>query len=160
MSVKEFIVDYYSNLNCIRKISPYISFGLICAGIEYLGKCLDDIHEFQYYENGLSSKQFYSAITQVMPKYIIFKNLKVYVTLRNGMLHALIPNGNIWLREKHNTQYQHLSEHDILGQKRVVIILEEFYEDFEKACNIVIEKIEIGELKHPKIKMDFLATTE
>src|SRR5688500_2986338 len=97
MKVDEFITDYYSNLKCICKISPYISFGLICAGIEFLGKCLDEENEFQAYKIGLPERQFNLAVNELMTNY---KEFNFYKNVRNGMLHALIPKPGIWLRER------------------------------------------------------------
>ena len=157
MTVSEFIVDYYTNLEKTCKDNPYISFGLICAGIEFLGKCLDERHEFDKFKPQLPAEQFNKAIDELMPKY---SGYKLYKHLRCGMLHSLLPNKKIWLVERYNANHPHLSKNDIHGTKKTVIILEDFYADFKTACTIVIEKITKKELTHPKINRTFIETTE
>lgn len=157
----DFIRGYCSTIKEIHLSQPYVSFGLISAGIEFLGKCLDETTEFSDYRSGLTKRQFNVAISQLFPSYINANNtFDLYSNLRNGFFHALIPKPTIWLRQRHTTQFEHLSIHNIQGGERLVIIIENFYSDFENACNAVIFKIENDELSHPKIKRPYMVVKE
>lgn len=157
----DFINKYSQDIKAIHNNHPYIAFGLICAGIEFLGKCLDENHNFDDYKKGLTSRQFNNAIVTLMPKYkTINQKFKLYQTLRNSFLHALLPKGEIWLREKGNTTDKHLAVKKIHGKDRLVIIIQDFYSDFDDACRQVVKKINDGDLKHPKIKKALLVTKE
>jgi hypothetical protein len=157
----DFISRYSQDIKDIHNKHPYIAFGLICAGIEFLGKCLDENHKFSDYKWGLTSKQFNNAIETLMPKYnTVNRKFKLYQTLRNSFLHALLPKGQIWLRGKENTTDKHLAFKKIHGKERLVLIIQDFYSDFDNACLQVIKKINDGELKHPKINKALLIIKE
>lgn len=157
----DFIRKYSQDIRSIHNTHPYIAFGLICTGIEFLGKCLDEQHKFSDYKPGLTSKQFNNAISKLMPGYKkVNTRFKLYQTLRNSFLHALLPKEDIWLREKGNTKYKHLSIQKIHGKDRLVIIIQDFYSDFDKACKALIKMVYADELKHPKIKKALLVIKE
>jgi len=50
MYLPEFLEIHYKQIGKIVEFSPYMAFGLICAGIELLGKCFDKrITGFNHY---------------------------------------------------------------------------------------------------------------
>lgn len=156
MTVSEFIDDYVSNLSVITKNHPYIAFPIICAGIEFLGKCLDDNNDFHTYSPNLVKKQFNKAM-KLFPKE--YSGIAIRKSLRNSMLHSLLPDKKIWLAERKNIgKKKHLKSYLFYGLKRNVVILDDFFEDFKNACTIVKNKIQSGELNHKKIKADILIT--
>lgn len=163
MKVPELIRDYSTAIDTlIKNGKAYWAFGLICAGIEFLGKCLDDKLPFNS-DDVKGSVSFKLAIDTLMPTYSKINDEKhIYGHLRNGILHSLIPKENIWLRELNNlgTTDKHLDVRQIEGFERVILVIEIFYDDFIKARDEVIKMIEQGKLTHEKVTKDVLAVIE
>lgn len=134
---------------------PYTSFGIISVGIEFLGKCLDEKVEFNFYKSGLPKKHFDLAINELMHKY---KNINdkynLQDKLRNGFLHSFCPKHPLWLRDKKTATELHLAEKDGL----VHIIAEELFFDFEAACQEIINRINTRKFKHDKMYRPYLRT--
>ena len=115
------IVDNY------KDILPYI---LITAGIEFLGKCLDnniDIHQ-----SGGSKKAFQKAISELFPsKYSqAYFKFNLYDQLRCGFNHCTLPGYNIVMSQRTQGQ-ENLS---VTPTGKLVLVIEDFYDDFKKAC--------------------------
>lgn len=133
----------------------YLSFVLICNGIEFLGACLDDKHEFQ--QQGRSGKRFRKAIEELFPKNYRKLAIKgtesdLYDIMRNNLTHTLIPSSKIGLTHrveaaKEDVKHLSLSE----NKYQIRLICEDLYDDFEKACNEVIKKTHGKEFKHHKM---------
>jgi hypothetical protein len=159
--VDDFIENHCNTVRDLSKSHAYISFSLICSGIEFLGKCLDETRDFNTFGAEIGRTQFDNAITQLMPKYQHLQGTyNLYTNMRNGMVHSLIPSKKYWLRESHNTNYKHLSEQQIQGRKRIVFIIDEFYKDFETACNEVIRRIRTNAFYHAKMQKPFMVFKE
>ena len=156
MIPKDFIQKVLiNNIGDISYKYHYISFLLIANGIEFLGKCLDEKHEFNHYEKGLPRKHFNNAIEELMPKYnSINKKYDLYSTLRNGFSHMISPKAGIWLSQRKNTNNYNLEEHD----EGLILKAEDFYDDFKIACEEIINRIETKRLKHEKMDIDFITT--
>ena len=124
----------------------YLSFGLIAQGIEFLGSLIDG-NEIE--KAGLSRERFDSALKEFFDskyhEYAVKENdFNLYSNLRCGMLHIIIPTKNIALGE---VKYDDIRNHlKILqfkdGIKRLLLIAEEFYNDFKNACESVIRMLE------------------
>lgn len=145
----------------IKNISSsyhYLSFGLVSIGIEFLGKCLDETHDFDYYKPKLSEKQFKLALRTLFKDYwktCNKNNINLYKCLKNGFLHSYRPKSPIWLRDiSSTTETNHLT----MKNKRFTIIIEKLVKDYEEAAKIVVTKIRSGELKHSKVKTPFIRT--
>jgi hypothetical protein len=133
----------------------YLSFVLICNGIEFLGACLDDKQEFT--KQGRSGKRFRNAIKELFPEKYDSLNQKkedfdLYNIMRNALTHTLIPSSRIGLTHraeasKENVEHLSLSENG----HQITLICEDFYNDFEKACNEVIRRVHKKEFKHRKM---------
>jgi hypothetical protein len=163
MTVTEFLPDYCRAIELLLEHKKgYHTFGPICVGIEFLGKCLDDEPVFNSSEiEGRDS--FNRAICELMPSYTTM-NIKYnfYGRIRNGMLHSLLPKKNIWFREIHSMTEndKHLHVRKINGVDGLVLVANYFYEDFKSACDEVIKRIANGAIVTKKVTEDFLSTTE
>ncbi|MGD0858313.1 MAG: hypothetical protein ABR912_03235 [Terracidiphilus sp.] len=114
----------------------YISFALICIGIEFLGKCLDQPNG--WHDKGRSKEHFENAINELMPKYSACSS-KLYKQLRSGFAHGLLPGTDIGLTHRdESVQYgtHNLGEHN----GNLILVVEEFYDDFELACREILNR--------------------
>ncbi len=144
----------------VRHGAGYLAYGQIAIGIEFLGACRDS-HDFA--EQGHSKCRFERGITDYMGKidarYAAYNNSAspyyLYKHLRCGMAHLIRPQGKVGLIGKGNADaagLKHLEKHP--KYDAIVLVLEPFLEDFDKACQIL--KADIPTLTHPKISLDFL----
>jgi|SRR5580698_2969809 hypothetical protein len=108
----------------------YIGFALICIGIEYLGKCLDQAHG--WHDQGLSREHFKRAINELMPKYSPHSS-KIYDQLRSGFAHALLPGPEIGLTHR-DESIRHGTHNLGADGSKLILVVEDFYDDFELAC--------------------------
>lgn len=141
----------------------YLAFGLIAQGIEFLG-ALKDQQEF--HATNLSEDRFKSAIEDFFPKPYMKYNRRpvnetddrifLYEELRCGMVHVLRPNGRIGFTGKGDGRAaQHLQlvkEGDV---EILVLVLEDFFEDFKEACRKA--KNQMLRSRHPKLSRGYLA---
>ncbi len=143
---------------------PYISFSLICQGIEFLGACLDSE---PFSAKGLSAPRFRRAIYNLFPtSYRKFnqgtgKPLDLYENLRCSLVHALLPGSQLELirrAEKVKLNVGHLEVREIRGFNRLVLVSEDLFEDYERACREIIARISDGRLRSWKFTRDLLHT--
>jgi hypothetical protein len=142
----------------------YISFSLICQGIEFLGACLD-LEPFS--AKGLSAPRFRKAIDDLFPtSYHQFnqgtgKPLDLYDIFRCSLVHVILPGSRLELirrAEKAKFNVNHLEVKEIRGINKVVLVSEDLFEDYEKACGEVIARIRDGRLRGWKFAGDLLLT--
>lgn len=133
--------------------SPYIKFVLFPPVIEYLGACLD---EFDFTEDGHSEERFNQALKKLFPnKYKPFTKSSsqyyMYQGFRCNMVHRLIPSTFTLTTKAEAVQdgNVHLGL-DKLNKNRTILVLEDFYDDVEKAANKLKRFFEQG--KAPKKK--------
>lgn len=155
--VDDFIHSYLQSVARLQQSEPYICFALICMGIEFLGKCLDEHHDFLDTEDVMTSKQFYKVINLYFKPY---KELNLYASLRCPMLHGLLPGSTILLKDRDGTTHAHLSHQEMFGKRATVIIIQDFYSHFEYACGAVIKRIHRNGFRHPKMRSPFLVIRE
>ena len=118
----------------------YHAFSLIAQGIELLGACLD---ELPIHHKGSSCKRFRAAIQELFPtEYHAFNDkgnpYDLYSNLRCGLLHVVMPKNNLELiqrAELGNFPEGHLGFGHQRGNKRLILVSEDFYGDFEQACS-------------------------
>lgn len=129
---------------------PYLAFGLISSGIEFLGCCIGR-QEQEWdswrddFERKVGKRPFELAISERFePKYhvLIDPPFNLSDRLRNGMLHLLTPKTGLGLTEvRHLTTHQRNPErHPLVDGNNVVLVVEYFYSDFAAACQIVIDR--------------------
>lgn len=143
--LSEFIKTIRGEIGLTIEISPYVSFLLICPGIELLGKCLDlEISHFNEYKPNRPPQQFSKAINLFFPELYDerFKEWKVYDQLRNGMLHSFIPKQNIVLFAKETEEFKNLDIDRRHNPHRLVIVTEVLYHHFSQACDSLIKMID------------------
>ncbi|MCF7796089.1 hypothetical protein K9M42_03265 [Patescibacteria group bacterium] len=146
MTTKEFIekklIPELEDIVCRHK---YFSFALIAAGIEFLGKCLDNVNDWN--EKGLSETHFNYAIDILFNKNFKKANKKYnfYKELRCGFAHSFRPMELILLTNKKEAK-EHKNYHLKEENGRVYIVIEDFYEDFKKACEKIISKDNINKM--------------
>lgn len=141
----------------------YLSFGLISQGIEFLGACLD---EEEFHKAGLSRNRFRKAIKDLFPiEYQTFNDknnpFDLYTNLRCGVLHIVLPKINLELIQKNEIprfNASHLEFSSLRGNKRLILVSQDFYDDFRKAGEKVIEKIKNGELLKNKVDRKVMVT--
>jgi hypothetical protein len=143
MKAKEFIeVVLINETGAIHIDYPYISFGIMAVGIEFLGKCLNSSEDW-HKSNKNDIENAINTLDSLKKYRPYLKSHKLADSLRNGMLHSFVPKPNISLSSKE--QAQNLYERNgILNLK-----CEDFYQDFKNACEEVITM-----QKFPSRKMD------
>ncbi len=142
----------------------YISFGLICQGIEFLGACLDSN---PFSAKGLSAARFRRAIYDLFPtSYRTFNQgsgrpFDLYENLRCGLQHVILPESPIELiqqSEKEKFDVTHLEVKEIRGIDRLVLVSEDLFDDYEEACKEIMARIRDGRLRGWKFAGDVLIT--
>lgn len=135
MYPKEFIK--LALIDAFKEISerhPYISFGLICLGIELIGKC--NLTNCPNWHDIKPDKAFKSGVELMTSIDSRYADIELKDELRNGFAHTLLPKSKILLGESKNGVV-HFSKSD---KGQVILVSETFYQDFAKACQKVIDK--------------------
>jgi len=142
----------------------YISISLICQGIEFLGACLDSE---PFSAKGQSAARFRRAIYELFPaSYRPYNQgtgraFDLYENLRCGLLHVILPDSPIEViqqSEKEKFDVNHLEVKEIRGRDRLVLVSEDLFDDYEKACKEIIVRIHHGRLRGWKFEGDVLIT--
>ena len=142
----------------------YISFSLICQGIEFLGACLDSE---PFSAKGRSAARFRRAVYDLFPaSYREFNQgsgrpFDLYENLRCCLQHVILPESPIELiqqSEREKFDAIHLEVKGIRGIDRLVLVSEDLFDDYEKACKEIIARISDGRLKGWKFEGDLLIT--
>lgn len=151
MNQKEYIQNVLiDEIGDIVSRHAFLSFGLITSGIELLGILIDEKNNF--FQKDKSGERFRAAIDKLFPReYSVYndigntKRLKydLYSELRCGLNHGTIPKTTIGLSERKYGE-KHLS---IRKDGLLVLVVENFYDDFRTACHKVIDKIDSGEIR-------------
>lgn len=135
--------------------APYIKFLLFATVLEFLGACLDI---FPFNEEKRSEERFNNALKKLLPnKYKTLANAGsghyLYTGFRCEMVHRLKPNGFAFTTRKDalKENNEHLKM-DSAESKVMILVLEDFYDDIEKAAKKLIKMYENG--KAPKHKGD------
>jgi len=138
----------------------YISFSLICQGIEFLGACLDSE---PFSAKGRSAARFRRALYDLFPaSYRQFNQgtgrpFDLYENLRCGLHHVILPESPIELieqSEREKFDVNHLEVKEIRSMSRLVLVLEDLFDDYEKACKEIIARIHDGRLRGWKFEGD------
>ncbi len=167
MTIVEFIerilIQEFKNIHQ-GEAHHYICFSLICQGIDFLGACLDSE---PFSAKGLGDARFRRAIHDLFPiPYRKFnqgsgKPFDLYENLCCSLLHTILPGSPIELVRRSDEETlnpAHLAIKEIRGMNRLVLVLEDLFDDYEKACKEIIARITKGRLKGWKFAGDFLST--
>jgi len=137
-----------------------ISFSLISQGIEFLGACLDSE---PFSAKGLNAPRFRRAIYDLFPpSYHQFnqgtgKPFDLYENLRCSLLHVILPGSRIELIRRSEIaafNVNHLEIKEIRGIDRLILVSEDLFDDYEKACKEIIRRISDSRLKGWKFEAD------
>ncbi|NCU42484.1 MAG: hypothetical protein EOM19_07270 [Candidatus Moranbacteria bacterium] len=133
---------------------PYIGFSLICQSIEVLGACFD---EYNWEDRSLSELRFRLAINKLfLEKYkeCNGKNKKIdlYKHLRCPMIHQMRPGRYIGLSERKHEETAKASNLHLTKQgEQLLLIYEDFLNDFILASKKLFDMIDSGELRSEKV---------
>jgi hypothetical protein len=153
MKIDEFIrKTFLEEYQCIVYNHPYIGCILIVHGIELLGRCLDNDHDFDHHSSNCVQENFKRAMKEFPTEYKAITTKQWGVHIRNGFAHSMImkPTSPIVLTRRQPTSHKHL---DLYQGKRLIIV-EDFYEHFCKACENVTIKMKL--MTHEKFNREFL----
>jgi len=139
MTAKQFIETFFiAQVGEVVDTIPYMAFVVMGIGIEYLGKCLT---KEKLQDEEKSRERFEDAISTIpaLSKYKPFtgkgNKFDLYSSLRCGLAHAAAPKYPIKLSSKN--EEAHLTIHD--NGNRLNLRCEDFYDDFKRACEEVIQ---------------------
>ncbi len=144
--IQEVLIDKFKEI-LQNEENPYILFSLICQGIEFLGACLDSE---PFSAKGLGASRFRRTIHDLFPSvYRPFnqgsgKPFDLYEDLRCSLLHVLLPGSQLELirrSEKERLHATHLEVKEVRGMNRLILVLEDLFDDYEKACREIISRI-------------------
>jgi hypothetical protein len=144
----------------------YASFGLVAVGIELLGACRDD-EDFHATNRGLCEERFGRGIDLYMSpvdaRYGQFNRTgcahRLYKNLRCGMSHVMRPAGRIGFTSRGESLQdgtEHLGLRHGSGQSLLVLVAEQFADDFALACHALLAELPTLRTCHPKLAPDFL----
>ncbi len=143
-----------------NKGDRFISLNLICLGIEFLGACLDSE---PFSAKGLSAPRFRRAIYDLFPTSYQKVNqgsgklFDLYENLRCGLFLVILPGSPLALiqrSEEEKLDAHHLDIKEIQGMDRLVLVLENFFDDYEGACKEIIARMRDGRLGGRKFGED------
>ena len=167
MTLKGYINQYLiEEIKAIQDSNHhYLSFFLISSGIELLGACIDKNQNF--WKENRSRKRFDMCIQKLFPTdYHQYNNRDskyyIYSDLRCGLLHSTLPKKNLELiQQKEAKQYHlnHLQVCEVRGNKRLILVSEDFYKDFKNACNKLIEMIDKDQVNNIRTDKEIFYTS-
>jgi hypothetical protein len=133
----------------------HFAFVIMAQGIETLGSFLDT-KPLKAREQ--SKLRFAHAINKLMPKeYSRFNNNhRLYDQLRASLAHTFTASRSLLLTSKDNKEFgkKHLHE----SNEKLILVAENFYNDFKKACIRLIEGMDKGIISEKKISSEFYFT--
>ena len=138
--------------------APYIKFILVMTAIEYLGASFDT---FSYHESGHSEDRFNNALKKLFPnKYHGFSNdsnsFYFYENLRCGLVHQFRPKIPEILLTTRNEAIKEGNKHLEKKNGDLYLVLEDFYDDLEKAVKKLIKMSDKGQTPSNKLTEDFI----
>jgi hypothetical protein len=127
----------------------------MAQGLETLGSFLDS-KPLKAREQ--SKLRFSHAINKLMPvKYAKLNNNHVlYDQLRASLAHTFTSSRQIYLTSKLDSTYGNKHIQEVEG--KLILVAEEFYKDFTKACERLMEGMNKGIVTEKKINTEFYYT--
>lgn len=157
LSSKKFIQKVFiSDVERLINAELYhFAFVVMAQGLEVLGSFLDS-KPLKAKEQ--SKLRFSHAINRLMPKEYakLNNNHRLYDQLRASLAHTFTSGRHLFLTYKNKSELgnKHL---DNVNDK-LVLVAEEFYNDFKKACLRLLEGMDKGIISDKKINSEFYYT--
>lgn len=157
LSAKEFIQKVFigETEKLIETESFHYAFVVMAQALETLGSFLD---AKPLKARDQSKLRFSRAVNRLMPlQYTkLNDNHVLYDQLRASLAHTFTASRNIYLTTKSDSEFgkKHLQKID----DKLILVAEDFYNDFKKACKRLIEGMEKGIVAEKKIEMKFYYT--
>lgn len=138
--------------------AAFIKFLNIAVGIEYLGACLDQ-HDFT--EEGHSEDRFNNALKELFPKKYhkhAKKDAKIYLyeCFRCPYVHQLRPGKGVVVTHRNESKREGTIHLEFTESDYFVLVLEDFFDDFESACLKLFQKDENKKLPTKKMSQDYI----
>ena len=139
----------------------YLSFGLIVQAIEFLGACLD---ELPWAEESQSEKRFNKAMRRLFGReyesYLSPQSAHyLYQRLRCGLVHTFRPQHAVLVSDRAEAEKEGTCHLQILDDS-VLLIVEDLYDDLEKASRRLIKLIDRRKLTNQKVYGPYLKLTD
>ena len=133
----------------------HFAFVIMAQGLEVLGSFLD---EKPLKAKDQSKLRFSHAINRLMPKEYasLNNNHRLYDQLRASLAHTFTSGRYVFLTSKSNIEFgnKHLQNRN----DKLILVAEDFYSDYRKACYRLLEGMEKGFISDKKINIDFYYT--
>ena len=133
----------------------HFAFVIMAQGLETLGSFLDS-KPLKAREQ--SKLRFSHAINRLMPvKYAkLNNNHKLYDQLRASLAHTFSVSRQVYLTFKSDPDYgkKHLQE----SEGKLILVVEDFYADFKKACERLLDGMDKGIISEKKTNSEFYYT--
>lgn len=157
LSAKEFIQKIFIE-DAGRLVNDgfyHFAFVIMAQGLETLGSFLDS-KPLKAREQ--SKLRFSHAINRLMPvKYTkLNNNHALYDQLRASLAHTFTASRQTYLTSRSNHKFgkKHLQEID----EKLILVAEDFYTDFKKACERLVDGMDKGIISERKINSEFYYT--
>jgi hypothetical protein len=157
LSAKEFIQKVFieETARLVDAGFYHFAFVIMAQGLETLGSFLDSK---PLKARDQSKLRFSHAINRLMPKeYSQFNNNhRLYDQLRASLAHTFTTSRSLLLSSNDNPEFgkKHLHEKD----EKLILVAENFYNDFKKACLRLVDGMDKGIISDKKINTDFYFT--
>jgi hypothetical protein len=151
-TIKTLILGELKSIVYQHQGSAFIKFLNIAIAIEYLGACLDH-HPFD--KDKQSEKRFNEALKELFEKkYKKYtktdSEIYFFKEFRCSFIHQLRPGSNIVVTHREEAKKEKTTHLVPLKSGPLVLVLEDFYDDLEKAATGLIRKFEKGKITNQK----------
>lgn len=154
ISAKDFVQKVF--IDDIQKLIDnklyHFAFVIMAQGLEVLGSFLD---KKPLKARDQSKLRFSHAINKLMPKEYrsLNDNHRLYDQLRASLAHTFTTSKYIILASKTNTNYTKM--HLKYSEDKLILLVEDFYADFTKACLRLFEGMAKGIIHEKKVDEKF-----
>jgi hypothetical protein len=157
-TVNSILLGELKSIIYTHKGSAYIKFLNIAICIEYLGACLDH-HPFD--KEGESETRFNDALKDLFDKkYNKYakagSDVYLYEDFRCRFVHQLRPSKKIVLTHREESKVEGTTHLKPIKDGRLVLVLEDLFDDFEKAAKKLIYKFRTRKITNNKGDKDFI----
>lgn len=149
-----------------QQSAAYIKFLPVTTCIEFMGACYDELpfETTRVEKQSIVETRFNTALKNLFnKKYHPFaksdNEYYFYMGLRNSLIHQLRPSHGIAFttrKESIEDNTAHLNISNISGKNMLILVLEDFYDDLNKAADKLIRSFKDGTLTNKKGENAFI----